>query len=406
MKARLTALAGLLLTATALQAGTDPTIEASRYLERGNYRAAVKHLHSAAPFARDQTQARFLYATALAGAGEHDKAVQMFEQLIADFPEQPEPYNNLASLYADQGQLEKAKEILERAMRTHASYAAVYDNLSTIYVEMARASYIKALRVKEAPQTPKLQLLYAVKEPAVPAEAATLLATAEPAPTPTKPKVKAASVQEPSQAEVKAPAMEPARTEATEPVMAPAKAEVEVPATEPAKAEVKAPAMASSEPKAQAVPVPAPEPVQPPSNPVPPVAPTVEAQQPASVVTATPEPAPEAAPIAFLHEWAKAWSAGDVEAYLGFYAADFNAAGQSRAQWEAERRERLGKAQNISVVLEQPQVRLVNPGRAVITLVQQYSASNYSDRTRKQFILVKVDGRWRIRNEKSLGLAR
>jgi len=349
MKSRLTALAGLLLIATAAAHAT-PVADAGRLLERGNYRAAVERLRAAMPFAREQVEARFLYATALAGAGERADAIKAFEQLIADHPSRPEPYNNLAALYAAQGQLEKAKEVLERAMRTDPSYAAVYDNLSAVYVEMARASYVKALRVNEPPHAPSLQVLHALNAPD-----------------------EEAALGREVVAATEAPASAPA-PESKAPVVV-----ASVPA-------------APVTPPVEAKPVAEPAPVVVPSPAAPPASSGAGAQQ---VILTT------------LEEWAKAWSARDVEAYLGFYAADFNPVGsQTREQWVAERRERLGKAQSIAVQLESPQVQMVNPRRAIVTLIQSYTAANYSDRTRKQFTLVKVGERWLIRNEKGLGVVR
>lgn len=177
---RLTALMGLFFAVPPLAAALDPLADAGKFLEAGNYTAAVERLRQVAPFQREQIQGRFLYATALAGAGERDKAIEMFEELIADHPSRPEPYNNLAALYAAQGRLDKAKETLEKAIRTDESYSAVYDNLSTVYVEMARSSYVKALRLNETPHTPNLHLLYAMNQ-AGPSPAAPMAVAAAPA---------------------------------------------------------------------------------------------------------------------------------------------------------------------------------------------------------------------------------
>jgi hypothetical protein len=161
------------------------------------------------------------------------------------------------------------------------------------------------------------------------------------------------------------------------------------------KIEAKAPLVAEPVKEARPEPQPDLKPVEP--------APVPAAQAPAPA----PAPEPQTAVLAALQDWARAWAARDIEAYLGYYAADFNPVGtRTRDQWVAERRERLGKAQSISVALESPQVRMVNPQRAIVTLVQQYAADNYSDVTRKQFTLVKVGERWLIRNEKGLGAVR
>lgn len=369
MKARLTVLAGLLLGTLTAQAAVDSLGEASRFMESGNYRAAAERLRASAPFPKDQVKGRFLYATALAGAGEREKAAEMFEALIADFPDRPEPYNNLAALYAAQGQLEKAKEVLERGMRTSPSYSAVHDNLSSVYVEMARASYAKALRVNEAAHTPNLQLLYGMNgvptvEPVVVAAADPVLVEPKASPAPVKPEAK------------------PAPAAPTPPAPAAVEAKPVVPTV-------------------AAKPVPAAAP------PVPAARPPVAAPAPAvAPVTAGPAANPQAAILATLQDWTRVWSARDVEGYLGFYAADFKPVRQSRAQWVSERRERLGNAQSITVTLEEPKVQMAGANRAIVNVVQQYSSSSYSDRTRKQLILVKVGERWLISSEKTLGVLR
>ena len=62
----------------------------------------------------------------------------------------PEPYNNLAVLYASQGNYDKAKSSLELAIHTHPSYATAYENLGDIYAQLARRSYDKALQLDKA----------------------------------------------------------------------------------------------------------------------------------------------------------------------------------------------------------------------------------------------------------------
>jgi ketosteroid isomerase-like protein len=63
------------------------------------------------------------------------------------FPNLPEPYNNLAVLYADQGQFDKARKALETAIKTHPSYATAHENLGDIYARMASEAYDKALQL-------------------------------------------------------------------------------------------------------------------------------------------------------------------------------------------------------------------------------------------------------------------
>jgi len=106
-------------------------------------------------------QMRFLRGVILAESGRNSDAVAVFVKLIEDFPDLPEPYNNLAVLYAAQGQHEKARGVLESAIRTNPSYATAHANLGDVYARLASQAYSKALQL-DASQTdvqPKLALI-------------------------------------------------------------------------------------------------------------------------------------------------------------------------------------------------------------------------------------------------------
>ena len=124
----------------------------------------------------------------------------MFTGLTEDFPELPEPYNNLAVLYASQGNYDKAKAALELAIHTHPSYATAHENLGDIYAQLARRAYDKALQldkgnvtaqsklamVKEMFSTPKPKLEPSKAVPTTQVAAAST-PTTEPAKPATKP---------------------------------------------------------------------------------------------------------------------------------------------------------------------------------------------------------------------------
>ncbi len=86
-------------------------------------------------------------------------AIGMFEALTKDHPSWPEPYNNLAVLYADKGNEKKAEQALLAAMATHPSYSLVHKNLEALYAGMAGRAYRKALNDDSAvPEPPTLRL--------------------------------------------------------------------------------------------------------------------------------------------------------------------------------------------------------------------------------------------------------
>jgi tetratricopeptide (TPR) repeat protein len=141
-------------------------------------------------------QARFLKGLILADQGKTNDAIGVFTGLTEDYPELPEPYNNLAVLYASQSKYEAAKNALELAIRTHPSYATAHENLGDIYAKMASIAYDKALALdsRNATAQTKLALIQDMigGQPRKPAHAKQIAVTAprpaaKPAPEPAPP---------------------------------------------------------------------------------------------------------------------------------------------------------------------------------------------------------------------------
>ena len=106
-------------------------------------------------------QMRFLKGVVLTEAGRTNEAIGTFQKLTEDYPELPEPYNNLAVLYAGQAQFDKARAALEMAIRTNPSYATAHENLGDVYAKLASQAYTRALQL-DAGNTavqPKLALI-------------------------------------------------------------------------------------------------------------------------------------------------------------------------------------------------------------------------------------------------------
>lgn len=134
-------------------------------------------------------QMRFLKGVIQRDAGKANDAIATFTKLTEDYPELPEPYNNLAVLYASQSQFDKARAALEMAIRTNPSYATAHENLGDVYAKLASQAYNKALQLDSANTAvaPKLALIRELFNPAGPrsAIASTPVAAAKPA-TPVK----------------------------------------------------------------------------------------------------------------------------------------------------------------------------------------------------------------------------
>jgi hypothetical protein len=101
---------------------------------------------------------RFIKGLILAEQNKGVEAIEVFTALARDYPELPEPYNNLAVLYAAQGQYEKARQQLEMSIRTHPSYATAYENLGDVYTKLASQAYDKALQFDSSNSAAKNKL--------------------------------------------------------------------------------------------------------------------------------------------------------------------------------------------------------------------------------------------------------
>jgi adhesin transport system outer membrane protein len=99
-----------------------------------------------------------------------------------------------------------------------------------------------------------------------------------------------------------------------------------------------------------------------------------------------------------LRDWAAAWMAKDTDRYLGFYAKDFAPARSTPAKWTAERRRLVSKPGAIEVKLND--IKAMPQGDAVVTSFEQnYTSSNFKDKTLKVLTWKKVDGQWVIVKE-------
>ena len=295
-------------------------------------------------------QMRFIKGVIQTEAGKPADAITTFTQITQDYPELPEPYNNLAVLYAGQSQFDKARAALEMAIRTNPSYATAHENLGDVYAKLASQAYTKALQLDNTNTAvqPKLALIRTLfaPEPKVQKSGASAPTSSAAAPTPAKAPV------------VVAPGLPITKTPA--PVV-----------------------------------VPPPVAVAPPAPVIPKPAPPLQAP----VVDSGAEKDVEAA----IRAWAAAWAAKDMSRYLSSYGKDFDAPGkQSRKSWEDERRARITEKSSISVKLENLAVS-INGSKATAKFRQAYNADSLNVTSRKTMNLVKVGDRWVIVRESTGG---
>ncbi|RYF72576.1 MAG: tetratricopeptide repeat protein [Comamonadaceae bacterium] len=179
-------LGGLLLALALTAAHADEYADVNQLLRQGKAPEALAKADAYIAGKPRDPQMRFLRGVILSEQGKPAEATTAFTQLTQDFPELPEPYNNLAALYAAQSQFDKARAALEMAVRLNPNYATAHENLGDVYLRLAAQSYNKAqsFATANASVAPKLTLVRQIISPTADTAAAALPAAA---PQATKP---------------------------------------------------------------------------------------------------------------------------------------------------------------------------------------------------------------------------
>ena len=317
----------------------DEAAEAGKLYKSGQLNEALKKAESILSQNPKDAQMRFLKGIIYAEQNKSAEAINIFTKLTDDYPTLPEPYNNLAVLYASSGQYLKASAALEMAIRTNPTYGTAHENLGDVYAKLASQAYDKALQLDSANSTAKLKLNL-VKN---------LIGNTTGGTNPKlNPKVSSNNTTTLSAPTVNqaAAAISPAKSTTTETPNSP-------------KAVVKtASKLVSSESDSEQL-------------------------------------------LNAVNSWAKAWSDQDMQKYLGSYAKDFETGkNQSRSAWEEERRQRIEGKNKINVRIENTKVN-VDGNSATVKFKQHYNSDRLSSSSTKTLSFVKQNGKWLIVQERS-----
>lgn len=323
--------------------------EINQLSEQGNQAAALERVNNYLSANPKNAEAMFMRGVILVELGKRDDAIKAFTDLTEKYPNLPEPYNNLAVLYADQGQYDKARKALESAIKTHPSYATAHENLGDIYARLASEAYDKALKLDTSNSRAQNKLAMITDLFGGKRIAPKTTTTVSPATTIT-----------PTTPNVTPPASTP-------PVSQPPAATAPAVTPPPVVAETKKPVVVESKP--------------------------VE-EKPASGQQ-------ERAVLDAVNAWADAWSAQNVDRYLDSYAKDFKTpGGESRKQWESTRRDRVSRPSKISVKLSNVSVKIESDKTAKVTFRQAYKATGLDANSNKTLNMVKEGSRWVIEQER------
>lgn len=161
---------GALVVITAAQAQISPELapqpqtpsaEVARLAREGKLDAALARADEVLRANPRDAQTRFIRAVVLADQKRTAEARTAFEGLAQDFPELPEPLNNLAVLYAAEGRYELARVTLERAVLAAPDYVTAHENLGDLYIAMAADSYQRAVQLDARNRTAPAKLALA-----------------------------------------------------------------------------------------------------------------------------------------------------------------------------------------------------------------------------------------------------
>lgn len=143
----LASFASIAVLVLAPTAHADELQDIGKLVKQGQHAKALEQVDKFLAAKPKDAQGRFLKGIVLTEMNKPNEAVAIFAKLTEDYPELPEPYNNLAVIYAQQKQYDKAQQALEMAIRTHPSYATAHENLGDIYARLASQAYDKALQI-------------------------------------------------------------------------------------------------------------------------------------------------------------------------------------------------------------------------------------------------------------------
>ena len=317
-------------------AQTDDLQEATRLLRQGQSAQAMDKVSQFLSAKPKDAQGRFLRGLILVEQNKTTEAIAVFTKLTEDYPELPEPYNNLAVLYASQGQYDKAKTSLEMSIRTHPSYATAYENLGDVYAKLATQAYDKALQLDS--NNPTAQSKLSLIRDLFTTSTRPGKASAKPEPA------RVASAEPARQAVAAAPKAAEAKPAETKPAVATApKADAKVPAA------------------------------------------SAEADEVLTAMRAWAAAWSRKDVNAYLAFYAKDFKTPN---------------GQPRAEWEASRKQRINAPKKIEISIDSPKVTLAAPNSASVSFRQHYRSDALKTNSSKTMVMVKNDGKWLIQQER------
>ena len=129
---------------SSLSAHADVYEDVERLLRNGQLEKAAEMGRRHLQTHPQDPQMRLLGSRIQDASGNTDESIATLESLTLEFPELPEPHNNLAVLYARQGRMPEALASLQKAVQARPDYTVAQENLGDLYLSMALKAYAQA----------------------------------------------------------------------------------------------------------------------------------------------------------------------------------------------------------------------------------------------------------------------
>jgi len=331
----------------------DAANQISSMIQTGQFENALNTIDNELKAKPKDPLLKFQRGIALSGLGRNDDAIVEFSKITEEYPQLPEPYNNLAVLYSSKGDLAKAKTSLELAIKAQPNYATAYDNLGDIHSKLANQYYQQAITIdsNNVSAKSKIDLLAPITTIAI-GSRQVYNSRAASAAFPSAPPV---IVQDEKYSK--------SRNKMANEIKEPKEVKV-----------TKKPVVKEKSPKD-------------------------DKKLETPVIDNAPKTAEQTEIIKNVNDWANAWSSKNVNGYLSHYASDFKPENGDKAKWEENRKLRIQDKGNISVSVSNPVVN-IKGDTATVNFRQTYKSDKFQDVTQKTLNMTKVNGKWQIKQEK------
>jgi tetratricopeptide (TPR) repeat protein len=128
------------LTKNGVPSDIEKLVKAKKYPE------AINLINQQLKKMPGNVQLRYVKARMQIDMRQWDTAKKTLLEITQQFPELPEPYNNLAALAANQGDWIEARDYLELALKLRPSYTVASANLGEVYIRLAAQAYENAAK--------------------------------------------------------------------------------------------------------------------------------------------------------------------------------------------------------------------------------------------------------------------